>query len=766
MYVINADITSSTILLDMIRALLNSISPIVSPANVANEPATPSLEDEDNHPAIRPATPTPEIAVHRPATPPPEAAFHLTATPPPAGTNDQPFSVLSLDNATGFPAPRSRSDDDGSVPNGSAAPDPPNGNVAPDPRTALEIYVRSLPKLLDENDQPESEPPGETMKAFARDFERKRLFVCCDGTWNNAAGGVAPMTNVAKLARAVSKVGLDDFQFVSGKTLQRTGMPGDPCYGVVRQVVYYASGIGTQSSLAVDSLFSGAFGKDEIILVGFSRGAFTVRCLAHFINAVGLLRRRGLVFLQSIYKLWQKSAEGKKNASAQLKIQLEALAELRFTDISIKVLAEFDTVSSLRSLRPWKKRLSFVDDQIPENVDHVFHAVALHEKRKSFKPMLWKKKSRADTSVEQCAFVGCHSDVGGGNADPGLSTLSLIWMVSRIAEVCNADFDDWTLVPSISPLRSSSIENVLAPWSWGKSSMRLHGQAMTKGQINESRKGLWLLPYYLTFGTLDGKRDSFLDHFAESRNSSRDNRTRLFNRLNLEPPTESDEKVQQAILSYLENKEKDHCNTLNEEMAKVGMQESSVEAELHVHTNLLTKQRRIVSGLSEDERRELWLKQQSLRQRWLGQEMQDDIGLQIHFTARLLLTRLKSDSRLDCGLYRKYEPNAATQEWHKKSTRTLSLAEASVLEREMNFFDSWLKWGEFSSQNERTKESDLAHVGELENINWTEVQHGLEQNGWGGYVPGCTRYEGLISLIQDEFQRLNVPLQYENRLLA
>ena len=35
---------------------------------------------------------------------------------------------------------------------------------------------------------------------------------------------------------------------------------------------------------------------DEITLAGFSRGAFTARCLARFIKDVGLLRRSGLVF--------------------------------------------------------------------------------------------------------------------------------------------------------------------------------------------------------------------------------------------------------------------------------------------------------------------------------------------------------------------------------------------------------------------------------------------------------------------------------------
>lgn len=140
--------------------------------------------------------------------------------------------------------------------------------------------------------------------------------------------------------------------------------------------------------------------------------------------------------------------------------------------ITIKVLAEWDTVSAVRSVWPWKKKkLSFVKDKVPQNVEHVFHAVAMHEKRKSFRPMLWKEKVASHTKVEQCAFVGCHSDIGGGTADPGLSTLTLLWMVSRIEGVCGAGFDYEALLPFVTPLQASSTKN----------RMQLNNLAITKG---------------------------------------------------------------------------------------------------------------------------------------------------------------------------------------------------------------------------------------------------------------------------------------------
>jgi hypothetical protein len=52
----------------------------------------------------------------------------------------------------------------------------------------------------------------------------KRLFICCDGTWQNAIGTNRPLTNVARFARSVKRKGHDD----------------------AVQIVYYASGVGSK----------------------------------------------------------------------------------------------------------------------------------------------------------------------------------------------------------------------------------------------------------------------------------------------------------------------------------------------------------------------------------------------------------------------------------------------------------------------------------------------------------------------------------------
>lgn len=88
--------------------------------------------------------------------------------------------------------------------------------------------------------------------------EKKRLFVCCDGTWKNAAGTVAPLTNVGILARCVEQIGHDGFNIQDHGTADLDNP--DQRLSTVHQVVYYSSGVGTQSSLSMDSGIAGATG--------------------------------------------------------------------------------------------------------------------------------------------------------------------------------------------------------------------------------------------------------------------------------------------------------------------------------------------------------------------------------------------------------------------------------------------------------------------------------------------------------------------------
>jgi uncharacterized protein (DUF2235 family) len=268
---------------------------------------------------------------------------------------------------------------------------------------------------------------------------QKRLFVLCDGTWQDGVNKTRPLTNVATLARCLAPV--DD----------------DGCI----QVVYYDSGVGNGTS-AVSQLIDGATGRgisakirnaysflshnynfdrdwDEIVLVGFSRGAFAAQCLAAFISDVGLLQKQHLYYLRGLFTLWSlRTMRGGEKKFQDEKEGLKGLGLLR--QVPITAHAVWDTVSSLGGMLQLPPQpLSFVGNALPTGVQHAFHALALDERRHSFHPVMWELPTDRTGSVSQCWFLGAHADVG-GNGDAALGTLSFLWMVGKLHDKIGVKF--------------------------------------------------------------------------------------------------------------------------------------------------------------------------------------------------------------------------------------------------------------------------------------------------------------------------------------
>lgn len=98
----------------------------------------------------------------------------------------------------------------------------------------------------------ESDVTPKFFRAVNETVGKRRLFVCCDGTWVNASGTTAPLTNVARFARAIDRFGLNP------------DYPASP----VTQVIYYSAGIGSESVLKtrVDSIYSGITGAGNYMI--------------------------------------------------------------------------------------------------------------------------------------------------------------------------------------------------------------------------------------------------------------------------------------------------------------------------------------------------------------------------------------------------------------------------------------------------------------------------------------------------------------------
>jgi uncharacterized protein (DUF2235 family) len=186
---------------------------------------------------------------------------------------------------------------------------------------------------------------------------------------------------------------------------------------------------------------------DEIYLVGFSRGAFTVRSIAQLINDVGLLTKYGLLHLHKIFELWKRKLKPSKRRGqlCPREALLRQCEDLTSTgallrDIKIRVCAVWDTVSSLGVPmigvlpQPSPRKLKFVNSELCPNIENAFQALSLYEHRRHFQAIVWRKTKESQQNLKQAWFLGYHSDVGGGNKDAALAHIALVWMMAQMNE--------------------------------------------------------------------------------------------------------------------------------------------------------------------------------------------------------------------------------------------------------------------------------------------------------------------------------------------
>jgi len=96
---------------------------------------------------------------------------------------------------------------------------------------------------------------------------------------------------------------------------------------------------------------------------------------------------------------------------------------------TVRFLGLFDVVGSfgfplnIGDLKFQEYNIGY-DLTLPKNVRHCFHAIALDEPRQTF------RVTRVNGAYEVW-FRGAHSDVGGGNGNPGLNNIAFCWMLQK-----------------------------------------------------------------------------------------------------------------------------------------------------------------------------------------------------------------------------------------------------------------------------------------------------------------------------------------------
>ncbi|KAF2128261.1 hypothetical protein P153DRAFT_341764 [Dothidotthia symphoricarpi CBS 119687] len=302
---------------------------------------------------------------------------------------------------------------------------------------------------------------------------KKRIVICCDGTWQSSAHGHHNVpSNVAKISRSIGNWYIDENELTAP------------------QIVYYDAGVGTGMGW-LDQKWAGGFGEgldenvceaynfivnnytpgDELFFFGFSRGAYTVRACAGLVCRAGICTPSAMAQFWEMYanykscdptkpmdeSLWGQEWTGKpeqytikvkdhdKQFSKGAGFDWLSKAE---KNVTIKVVGVWDTVGSLGypdnmwvDVSARNKPYGFHNTNIHRQIENAFHALALEEHRQPFSPTLWSLPPGSKTNLIQCWFPGVHINVGGGSGDglkpdskgdlEVMSITTFFWMVDR-----------------------------------------------------------------------------------------------------------------------------------------------------------------------------------------------------------------------------------------------------------------------------------------------------------------------------------------------
>ncbi|TAQ87874.1 hypothetical protein B7494_g3808 [Chlorociboria aeruginascens] len=397
--------------------------------------------------------------------------------------------------------------------------------------------------------------------------QSKRLILCCDGTWMDSYvtsplqllcifivtsdDGFSKPTLIPYVPTGTLQVPSNVTRI--SRSLRRTGLDGK------HQIVYYHSGVGTSSSW-IDVLTGGLLGTgisehireiysfvaanympgDEIILIGFSRGAFTARSVAGMIRDIGLLTRKGMDQFYPIFKDQENFRTNNyhdifpttpfpnkprgPDAAREYKRRLEDNGLTRAYDpdgtrIHVHAVAVWDTVGSLGipntaflaklGLPHSTKEYKFYDTNLSGTIRHAFQALALDEHRMPFSPAVWERThmEKDATDLRQVWFPGAHANVGGGYPDQEMANITMAWMMDQLASIGVAfqnEYIETMFKQNVeyyenAPEKPTTLSSIFSrrPWKqWAITPIYENHRPVRPfalGRIDESETSYWLL---------------------------------------------------------------------------------------------------------------------------------------------------------------------------------------------------------------------------------------------------------------------------------
>lgn len=293
----------------------------------------------------------------------------------------------------------------------------------------------------------------------------KNIVICCDGTGNEIG---ETMSNVLKLFRILTKSAKQRVYYNPGVGTIGQQNAWQRFKQQTRGVFGLATGYGLDDDVlaAYRFLCANYESGDKIYLFGFSRGAYTIRVLAGFINVIGLLRSDQLNLAPYAFSAYKNSSSresiigpnGDASDDAQSDVSSPAVdpalaAAWHFSRVAggyavpIEFIGVWDTVASI--IVPRWERLSLGLQALRytrtnPRVKTFRQAIAIDERRRMFRLNSWTSpqmfrpnpfdaNSEIAQDIRQVWFAGVHADVGGGyrEIESGLSKFPLLWMIEQ-----------------------------------------------------------------------------------------------------------------------------------------------------------------------------------------------------------------------------------------------------------------------------------------------------------------------------------------------
>ncbi len=274
----------------------------------------------------------------------------------------------------------------------------------------------------------------------------RQLIVCCDGTSNNLTGRVQD-TNVAKLCELLDTDNQQQLLYYDPGVGNSGVLPDTTPWEWVRQtserVASLAFGIGIYENIAQAYRFLMQHWQpgDQIFLFGFSRGAFTARCVGGLVTQFGVLRPEAEAMVPTLLHVYFLDRERHRDVYQRTRAQISQLFTSEAArEAPVWFVGVWDTVASV-GMPLIGKQITGSPTIVGKRFMHVRQALALDEHRYTFAPRPYEIERGYDyaahqQSVAQQWFSGAHCDVGGGypNAQTGLSQQALLWLVQEATQ--------------------------------------------------------------------------------------------------------------------------------------------------------------------------------------------------------------------------------------------------------------------------------------------------------------------------------------------